>query len=445
MEGDKSGNTSALVMIFLIIIGGGYVLWLNYGYVIVNILVLLSVFLLTLVNNISEVISNSGTGRYIFNVFVDQYFIDSKELLISNLNQMNVNKPTWKVAKMGFYIIGYFLRFPILFLGLFLTCRVYARSKPSRLNRTFSLITLAKYSIQSFPQIRPALIGNLLDIGFDEGPHRREASPIRFAIFKNALRVIDGGETYLVKFAKKHKIDEKKRIYYITDNYDIDEGLPIIHERCLININTLREAFQKQITALDRWSGVDGLPDYAKALYAIFLLNIKAGDENKEKSKRLLDQFNSTFKSTKEHVRNLSFDMSGVDDVIDEYEDQPAVKKILANYTYSSTVLVALFERGTSRKAKLPPNLFLWLKEVDRGLWYALHQNLSPSAWTEAGGPRGIYLTEKKLGRKANFPFTDNSLTGFFKYLNFEGWLDESSDGYEDNKGQPVFTKEVNC
>jgi len=443
MDGDKSSNTSAMVMMLLMVIGGLYLSWLHYGYVLVNILVLGSVYLVTLVNNISELLPTTGFSRDFFNVFVDEYFIDKKELITSNLNQMNVHKPKWKVASMGFYIIGYFLRYPILLIGIYLTHKVFVRSKPARMNRTFNILTLAKYSIPSFPQIRPALIADLLSLSYDEGPNRREASPIRFAILKNALSVIEEGETYLVQFASKHKIDEKKRIYYVVDSYDEDEGLPIVHQRCTVNLGVIKSEFQNQITALERWSDSSNLPPYAKALYAVFLLNIKAGEVNKEKAKALLDQFNLTFKSTKKHIKELSFDMSGVDDIIDEFEDQPAVSKILANYTYTSTVLVALFERGTNRKAKLPPNLFSWLKEVDRGLWYALHQNLSPSAWSEAGGPRGIYLTEKKLQRKANFPFTDNAITGFCKYLNFEGWLDPSSDGHEDEKGQPVFVEEV--
>jgi hypothetical protein len=443
MEGDKSSNSSALIMISLLLMIGVYTLWTKFGYILVNTLALLSVYLVTLANNISELIPISGTSRWFFNIFVDQYFIDERYLITSSLNQIDIYKPKFKDAKLVLYIIGYFLRFPLLIIGLFLTRKVFERSKPSRLNRTFNLITLAKYSIPSFPQIRPALIANLLDLPFDKGPYRREATPIRFAILHNALSVTDGGETYLVQFAKKHAINEKKRIFYITDNFDIDEGLPVIHSRCLVNIKKIRYEFQNQITALGRWSGSNDLTDSTKALYAVFLLNIKAGEVNKKKAKDLLNQFNLTFKSTPTHIKNLSFDMSGVEEVIEEYENQPAVQKILKSYTYVSTVLVALFDRGTNRKAKLPPNLFTWLKEVDRGLWYALHQNLSPSAWTEGGGPRGIFLTEKKLERKANYPFTDNSITGFLKYLNFEGWLTVSSEGYEDDKGQPVFKEEV--
>jgi len=156
---------------------------------------------------------------------------------------------------------------------------------------------------------------------------------------------------------------------------------------------------------------------------------IKGGDTNKEKAFAMLDRFSATFRSTKAFDKNLTFDDTGVDDVIAEFGNQVAVKKIQKAHTYASTVLVALYHRATHRRSKLPPSRFPWLKEVDRDTWYSLHHNLSPAAWTESAGSRGLWLTEKKLKGKANYPFTDNAINGYLKYINSEGWLLEQPSG----------------
>ena len=339
-------------------------------------------------------------------------FIKEKASVLSQIQAYSSNKPTLADAKNVFYVIGYFLKMPIILLATWGSVLCYRYSRPSQLKRSFNIFSLAQYSQKYFPQIRPAFINNLLDKGHDDGSYRQEVSPIRLAILNNAVTYTgENGISYKVAFGKKLMMNDTKKLMTIIDSYNEDEGLPILHGRIKINIKKIREIFKYQIIKHGEWKEPNNLSPQLKALYAIFLLFIEGGSDNKERAFEMLDKFSSTYKSTRSLAKNFMFDDSGVDDVISELGTQVAVKKIQEKHTYTITVLMAMYHRATHRKSKLPPSRFLWLKEADRGAWYALHQNLSPGAWSEGAGPRGIFLTEIKLNKMAQYPFTAVSYT----------------------------------
>ncbi|MDI4652586.1 MULTISPECIES: hypothetical protein [Pseudoalteromonas] len=420
----QNHDIGAQIFVIIAIIVGVYALWFTTGHYIVNTAVLISVALINASNFIYDLLPEHDIIDSIYFLLVDEMFITDKEAILRQMQLYKSSRPSLSDARDVFYVIGYFLRFPILILGVWGSYLCYRYSRPSQLKRKFDIFTLANHMQAHFPQIRPALLHNLIKSDFNKGPHRQEASPIRYAILKGALSYVDeDGVIFKVKFGKKLQFKNKSQTMTIIDSYDVDEGLPVLHKQCLLDLTIIRRNFAKQITKLGRWENPDKLPPQIKALYAVFLLMIKGGDTNKEKAFAMLDRFSATFRSTKAFEKSLTFDDTGVDDVIAEFGNQVAVKKIQKAHTYASTVLVALYHRATHRRSKLPPSRFPWLKEVDRDTWYSLHHNLSPAAWTESAGSRGLWLTERKLKEKANFPFTDNAINGYLKYINSEGWL----------------------
>lgn len=417
---DINSQIIAIVAIFLTL----YALWFTTGHYIVNTAVLISIALIKASNFVYELLPSHRYIDTLYFLVVDEMFIKDKDIVIQQMQMYTSHRPSLSDAKNVFYIVGYFLRLPILLLGIWGAFLCYKYSRPSQLKRQFNIFTLANHMQVYFPQIRPALRHNLIRSDLNKGVHRQEASPIRYAILKGALSYVDeDGVVFKVKFGKKLHFNTKRQSMTIIDSYDVDEGLPVLHKRCLLDISIIRGCFASQITKLGRWEGPDKLPHQIKALYAVFLLMIKGGEENKERAFAMLDRYSATFRSTKAYDKHLGFDDSGVDEIISELDSQVAVKKIHKAHTYASTVLVAMYHRATYRRSKLPPSRFPWLKEVDRDTWYSLNQNLSPAAWTESAGSRGIWLTEKKLKEKANYPFTDNAITGYLKYINSEGWL----------------------
>lgn len=407
-----------------------YFIWIMLGHYVVNTGIIIATALIKGANVLYNFIPQSELTNWVFFLFVHEDFIKNKDEMIDFMISFSSAQPSLSDAKSVFYVIGYFLRLPIVAFGVWGSYLCYKQSRPSQLNRTFNIFKLAQYTQTYFPQIKPAISANLLSKSFDEGPYRQEVSPVRFAILNQALSYIsEDGQEYKVKFGKKLTFNEKTNVMTILDSYDVDSGLPVLHRRARLDTVKVRKCFVNQITRHGRWEGHQSLSPQLKALYAVFLLMIKGGKDNKEKAFDMLDRFSATFQSSKKLKAENMFDDSGVAEVIKQFEDQVAVKKIQAKHTFAITVLMALYERATHRRSKLPPSRFLWLKEADISAWYALCQNLSPGAWTEGAGPRGIFLTEKKIAGKAHFPFTDNALIGYLNYLNSEGWLIEQPEG----------------
>lgn len=431
MAGSKSETMDLGTQILVIVatIVALLAFWFTSGHYIVNTAVLIATWLIHASKFIYELLPKFDIVDSVYFFFVEEMFVKDTDNVIQQISNYRSSSPTIGDAKNVFYIIGYFLRVPIVLFAIWGSYLCYKQSRPSQLKRTFDIFSLARYSQANFPQIRPPLMANLITKSFDEGDYRQEAGPIRFAINLGALTYIcEEGIEYKVIFGEKLKLDSKKCVISIIDSYDIDEGLPVIHQRCRLDVKKTRAAFRNQITHLGRWKTPNALSPQLKALYAVFLLMIKGGKKNKEKAFAMLDHFSATFRANKDLAAKNMFDDKDVEEVIEKFGDQVAVKKICSKHTHTITVLYAMYNRATNRRSKLPPSRFIWLKEVDRKTWYALHQNLSPAAWTEAAGSRGIWLTELKLKKKANYPFTDNALLGHLKYLNSEGWLIEQPE-----------------
>jgi intracellular multiplication protein IcmP len=88
---------------------------------------------------------------------------------------------------------------------------------------------------------------------------------------------------------------------------------------------------------------------------------------------------------------------------------QTAAIKIAAGHAYVSTALMALLTASRIKAGVMAPAQFVWLKLVDRNLWYALHslgyeiegigRYIHPNPRVEALGARDHWAAERIAGR----------------------------------------------
>jgi hypothetical protein len=300
---------------------------------------------------------------------------------------------------------------------------MFVMTRPLRMKRSFNIFSLARLNIANSPHIRHAIQQEIHKEPYNIGPHRQEEGCIRFAIIHGALKYVDeDGVEYLIKLDKKHSIDSKRNIFYVQDSYDEDEGLPLIHRRCILDVLKLRIPFKEQITHNGVWDGFDGLPKQSKAMAAVFLYFIKGGKKNNAMALNLLRRYNLSYKGITKK-KSWDIDDKNIEGIIREMEQTNVVKNVIKNHYYNITALVGLYHKATARRTKVPPALFYWIKEVDRGLWYALHQNLSPASWCEGAGVRSIEHVENKLQTPCSFPYVDGAVKAIISYLDDEGWF----------------------
>jgi hypothetical protein len=409
---------SALVIISIL-----WFIWTTYGHRITNSSIGITMLIMDMNMAFHENIATNIYIKKIAFLIIPEEFLYEKENIQNILNSVNPFQPRLSDLQLVLTLLGHILRVPIFLYGILLCWKMFTMTKPLRMKRSFDIFSLARLNMANSPHIRHAIQNEIHKQPFNQGVHRQEEGCIRFAIINNAINYIDeDGVEFLVKFGPKNHVDQKKGIFYVQDSYDEDEGLPLIHRRCLLNVENLRIPLRNQITHLGVWRGFDSLPRHGKALAAVFLFFIKGGKDNKKKGMALIRKYNLSYQAQTKK-KNWNIDDSGIDEIIRDMENTNAVKNTTKRHYYNTTVLVGLYHKATARRTKLPPAVFYWLKEVDRNLWYALHQNLSPAAWSEATGVRSTEHVETKLEIPCSFPYVDSAVKGIVSYIDDEGWF----------------------
>jgi len=376
---------------------------------------------LPLLESAHSFVSSSGVPSIVVNFLFPQEIIDDLASLKYWLPRTDPQQVNFQ--KFGKYmeIFGYSARIISPFVAAITITYVWRRSKAARLSRVMNIFTRAKLSMIEFPQIRPAIVENLLKQNPDQGYFRREASPIRYAILNGLVTAytVDFKGTLLPEIVTptfEKKMDKTKGYEYIQDN--LSNGIAKLHNRCILDRDKTEKRFIKQLG--ESWSGSDNLTPLVKGLYAAL---IAFASSDKDTSFALLDQFNRSWIPPRKKNTVASIDITGIDKIIEKYENTDHIQEILGAHSYVTTVMARLLEAARG-KGRLGTSLFLWLKVADRVLWYTLNQEGGQCGWTEAAGPRAHKIAETAALGPLYQPFVKNAVTEFEYYLQVkEGWL----------------------
>ena len=77
------------------------------------------------------------------------------------------------------------------------------------------------------------------------------------------------------------------------------------------------------------------------------------------------------------------------------------------------------------QKGVLGTSQFLWLRPLDRPLWYALNQCGGRAAWAEAFAAWAHYQAEEKVGMLLMEPHVQPAVASLRQSLAAQGWLTE--------------------
>ena len=215
-----------------------------------------------------------------------------------------------------------------------------------------------------YPQYSPILNKNLIDTDIDEGHWRMSEQPMFFC---------------------------KK--YGLLEEYPKD-GRPAVK---LIR-QAAAEQFAVQMGPI--WdSRVDTQPPYIQALFAAFAA--KAERDSKACSK-LLKQISQSSLST-----NLDF--TGTRELLRQHISSKIVGRAAGPHAYVITMMASMLEVART-DGVLATAEFLWLKAVDRRLWYMLNSVGRKTAFPEVGGPFAHWQVEKRLRRPLKVPMVETAV-----------------------------------
>lgn len=267
--------------------------------------------------------------------------------------------------------IGNYMRYPIAIFLVLAAVLVYISNPNMRFKKTYNMQMLLKEEMINWPQITPVSDIDLVNTDLDEGPWAMASSPMQFA--------------------KKHNLLLLERVIP-TDGFESQSKV----------VATLRREEAHRVFSLQLgryWPGIDALNIHTKALFAVFAARV---NRDKQGAADLLLQIASSTKSGK-----LNFD--GVEALLKKHRNAKGIQKITENHAFTLTVMASMLLLARTDGVQASAD-FLWLKPLDRPLWFMLNTVGRQTPFSEVAGPYAHWLAERKLGRKLIVPMIDEAV-----------------------------------
>lgn len=257
-------------------------------------------------------------------------------------------------------IVGNYLAYPVMvilgLMGLF----IYRKHVILKFKFIFNMATLKKAELSVWPQSKPTLGKNLIGEDLKKGPWAMAMTPLAFC-----------EEHKIVKAIQKEGKSVGKLIR-----------------------GPAYRVFALQTGRL--WPGLSGLKIHIKALLAIFAAK---ANHDTDLANKLLDQISASSGSGK-----LNF--SGIEEALNKYYPSKVVQRGIAHHAYLLTVMATMLELARTDGVMASAE-FLWLKPIDRPLWYMLNSVGRRVAVPEIAGAFAHWLAEKELKAPIRTPMVE--------------------------------------
>jgi len=178
-----------------------------------------------------------------------------------------------------------------------------------------------------------------------------------------------------------------------------------------LDYNRAYQALAEQLGR--RWQGPEKLPLHAQGLYAACALKMaRKRKESVEMLNALCDSW-----SVKGGFAPSAKLRSQIRAVIKNPKLGGALLKFADQHAYENTALLRCLQRAREEGGVLAPAEFLWLRGVDRNLWYPMNSLGRKSYCAEASGAMVHYTNELIAGQKIPTPRFEESIRGLEAYM----------------------------
>lgn len=289
--------------------------------------------------------------------------------ILDHVREYMITEPASKVpfkdfAEINDYV-GDWMRYPIAAIMLGAAAVVYFQHTSTKFRQVYTMNSLKKLEQQNWPQITPVLSLDLIKEDLEKGPWAMATTPIDFAKNNHLVTVLtlEGKEKYAV------------------------------------NKGAAERLFAMQLGPL--WKGLHRQAIHVKALFVIFMACAK-------KDRATANKFLAQIAASAAHGQ---LDFSGVEAQLKQYHGSKLLQWLEQHHAYTRTLLATLLEMART-DGVLATAEFLWLKPLDRKLWYTLNSVGRQTAVVEASGIFAHWLSEKKLGRGMKVPLVKEAVVG---------------------------------
>jgi len=270
-------------------------------------------------------------------------------------------------------VVGNYIRYPIAVVLVGLGALMYFSNPLARFKKVYTMRMLLDAEKDNWPQVIPVAKLNLAKQDIHKGPWAMAMQPMQFAKANN-----------LVVF-EQPKVENR----FATK----------MQPTASINRDDARRTFAMQMGRY--WVSPEALPIHARALFAVFAARVNGDRDNAQK---LLDHISRSTGSGKP-------DYTGAEQLLRKHKDNKYIIRLTKRHAFELTVMASLLEFAR-QDGVIATADFLWLKPVDRKLWYMLNTVGRQTPFCEIAGPFAHWIAEKEFGKRLNVPMVEEAVTG---------------------------------
>lgn len=266
--------------------------------------------------------------------------------------------------------VGDYVRYPIIFILLVLALILYRTNLTAKYKKAHNMTTLRAQEQFNWPAIMPIVKEDLVSQDVNQGPWAMALTPM--------------------EFARKYKLLRK-------DDALLDNPIPGQEMTAGIRKGDAKRVFTMQLGPY--WDGFEHCSPQAYALSAAFMARI---NRDRDAANMILHTLDKTFVAGKP-------DFSVARPVMKKYQNSELVQEVISKHAYVLTVIGSLII-AARQDGVVPSSEFLWLKPVDRRLWYMLNSMGRQTPYVEVGGPFAHWRAEEEMGRRSLVPMIDEAI-----------------------------------
>ncbi|MFT4058655.1 MAG: type IVB secretion system coupling complex protein DotM/IcmP [Legionella sp.] len=348
--GNSGDNSMAIVWIMVLLAITGYLIWRTGHQYIVMVVFQINIWQARLIN----------------------LFIHNDQLsnLIYLMQTVDPNAVEWQQLLDTTRIVGDFMRYPVILTLLVLAMILYRSNISLKFRKAHDMKSLRTQEQFNWPAIMPVIKEDLVSLDINTGPWAMALSPMEFARKYNLLR---------------------------KDDALLDNPLPGMEMTAGIRRGDAKRVFTLQLGPY--WDGFEHCSPQAYALAAVFIARI---NRDRDAANNILSVLDKTFVTGKP-------DFSIAKPVMEKYKNSELVQEIVAKHAYTLTVMASLLEAARD-DGVVPSSEFLWLKPIDRRLWYMLNCVGRQTPFSEVAGSFAHWRAEKEMGRRSLVPMIDEAI-----------------------------------
>lgn len=376
-QSQGGGNESLdFLWMIVVVILAAFAIWYFYEKEITHFIFLVRLYEIKLIRIIMEAL----TSIFTFFTFSPPDITELKQWE-SYIKSRPVNISFEAVEDIS-QLVGRYLAYPVMISLSLLGFFIYRKHVVLKFKTIFNMQTLKKSELSVWPQSKPTVNKDLISKDIHKGPWAMAKTPL--------------------VFCKEHKIIKSHK----KENNIVGK---------LIKGPAYR-VFSLQTGRL--WPGVNGLKIHVKALMAIFAAK---ANHDTARANKLLDQISDSSASGQ-------LDFSGVQETLNKYYQTKIVQKTIAQHAYLLTVMASMLELARM-DGVLASAEFLWLKAIDRPMWYMLNSVGRRVAVPEIAGAFAHWLSERSLRAPIRTPMVDAAVKAM--EVELENTLYEEDDDEE--------------